>query len=274
MIDITDGGPGGAKCAAEPGPDRFLGGNDLVLADLSQPLQVASASRVAAREQLTARRLKLVVAESAETETIERILRKRLRMRRERRGALDRRQVEQKKRAGWIAAKVLLNAGNPNDLIKALRSGAVDCLFVHPTRWWLKPSTVPQTAWDGAQFKNGELWRNGICLEGRHQQLVINEQQWRERLGKPPPDKTQSKLRDATDDDIRIAMRAVYDEARARNEKAPNVKQIVSPVRKRLETGGCYVERNRVDDIAGENEFKNRRERPGPTQRNRKRQTK
>jgi hypothetical protein len=185
--------------------------------------------------------------------------------------ALDRRQAEREKRAGWIAAKeVLLNAGNPNDLIKALRSGAVDCLFVHPTRWWLKPSTVPEHVWEAAQFKNGELWRNGVCLEGPHQKLVINERQWRE-LGKlpavpAPPPETRSQLRVATDDEIRIVMRAIYDEAEARNEKAPNIKQIISPVRRRLEDGGRYAERTRVDDIAGENEFENRRPRPGPTQ--------
>ncbi len=76
--------------------------------------------------------------------------------------------------------------GNPNDLMKALRSGAVACLFIHPPRWWLKPSTVPQTAWEGAQFKSdGKLWRNGVCLEGHQQQLVINEQQWGQYSGKP-----------------------------------------------------------------------------------------
>jgi len=134
-------------------------------------------------------RLKIVIAEPAESENIERISRMRLcerRERRERRIAREQREAHREKRAGWIAAEdVVLNADNPNNLIRALKSGAVDCLFVHPTRWWLKPSTVPQTAWEGAQFKNGKLWRNGVCLEGPHQQLVIDERHWREWLGEP-----------------------------------------------------------------------------------------
>lgn len=106
----------------------------------------------------------------------------------ERRIAKEGRQAEREKRAGWIAAEdVLEGADNPDALMKALISGAVDCLFVHPTRWWLAPSTVPEEIWEGARFKNGQLWRNGICLEGPHQQLVVNEQQWREYLTSARP---------------------------------------------------------------------------------------
>jgi hypothetical protein len=98
-----------------------------------------------------------------------------------RRIAKERRQAEREKRAGWIAAEdILKDAGNPNALMRALKSGAVDSLFIDPARWWLKPWTVPQHIWESAQFKNGKLWRNGICLEGPHQKFVINKQQWGE----------------------------------------------------------------------------------------------
>jgi hypothetical protein len=100
--------------------------------------------------------------------------------------AKERRQAHRVNEAAWIAAgDILKDAGNPNDLIKALQSGVVDCLFIDPSRWWLKPWTVPQHIWESAQFKNGKLWRNGICLEGPHQKLVINERQWCEHLGRP-----------------------------------------------------------------------------------------
>jgi len=107
------------------------------------------------------------------------------RLAQERRIAKEGRQAERAKRAGWIAAEDVLNAGNPNDLIKVLKSGAVDCLFVDPSRWWLKPWTVPQHIWESAQFKNGKLWRNGVCLEGPHQKLIIDKRQWGEHLAGP-----------------------------------------------------------------------------------------
>jgi len=108
------------------------------------------------------------------------------RLAQERRIAREQRQAAHEKRAGWIAAEdVLKDANNPNDLIRALKAGAVDCLFVHPTRWWLKPWTVPHDIWESAQFKDGRLWRNGVCLESPHQQLVVNERQWRQHLGGP-----------------------------------------------------------------------------------------
>jgi hypothetical protein len=116
------------------------------------------------------------------------------RLAQERRIAREQRQAEHEKRAGWIAAEdVLEGRGNPNDLFAALASGKVQCLFAHPARWWLKPWTVPQHIWESAQFKNGKLWRNGVCLEGPHQKLIVDERQWGERLGRsaapaPPGD--------------------------------------------------------------------------------------
>jgi hypothetical protein len=88
------------------------------------------------------------------------------------------------KEANWIdAKKVLDSTDNPNDLLRALRSG-LDCLFVHPTTWWSpRPRTVPQDIWERAYFKDGKLWLNGTCLEGPHQKLVINRQQWAEHRG-------------------------------------------------------------------------------------------
>jgi hypothetical protein len=131
-------------------------------------------------------RLKLVLSEPAESEAIARILKERLRLRRERRIAKARRQAYRAKEVDWVDAKdVLKDASNPNDLIKALRSGAVDCLFVNPARWWLPPWTVPLSIWESVQFTNGQLWRNAVRIEGPHQQLVVNKRQWLECLGQP-----------------------------------------------------------------------------------------
>jgi hypothetical protein len=201
----------------------------------------------------------------------------------ERRIAREGRQAEHEKRAGWIAAEDVLNAGNPNDLIRALKSGAVDCLFVHPSRWWLQPSTVPEHVWEAAQFKNGKLWRSGICLEGPHQKLVVNEQQWRE-LGKPAapapsadvppvathpgadpvePSTSSVQLRNAPEAEIRGAVQAEYDEAEKAGRKAPNIKEVPALAQARLRAEGFHASQREIARIA--EAFKDRRRQPGRT---------
>jgi hypothetical protein len=133
-------------------------------------------------------RLELVVAELAETQAIERILRTRLRERRERRGAMARRQVHHTEEERWTdiaGALKIQNTDNPADLVAALASGKVQHRFVHPSRWWVwKP--VPPRLWkEGAISGNKLIGPNGSSLENEHQKLVINKRHWREHLSKP-----------------------------------------------------------------------------------------
>src|SRR5260370_33057630 len=88
-------------------------------------------------------RLKLVVSEQAETETIERILRTRLRERREIRGARDRRQVHHAEEEKWIAPE-LASKGHPYDLETALKTGHVPRRLWHRSRWWGWEETAPR----------------------------------------------------------------------------------------------------------------------------------
>jgi hypothetical protein len=216
-------------------------------------------------------RLKLVVSESAETDAIIRILHKRLR---ERRIAQERRQAHRAKAEKWIdiaRALEIQGTDNPADLAAALASGKVQHHFKHPTRWWVSKPVPPRLWRDGTISGKQLIGPNGSDLENEHQVLRINAQDWHEWLGKPadvPPiaaEKVQP--RDAIDDEIRVAMREVYDE---KGDERPNTNKIVSPVRDRLESKGLYASREKIGDIAGEEEFKKRRNPPGPTKRSRR----
>src|SRR5258708_24002030 len=99
-------------------------------------------------------RLKLAVWESTETETIERILRTRLRERREIRGARDRRQAQKNKEAAWLSPVELAGKGNPYALEVAVKTGQVRCRFQHVGRWW-HWKNVPDSTWTAVH--NGAL---------------------------------------------------------------------------------------------------------------------
>jgi hypothetical protein len=204
-------------------------------------------------------RLKLAVSKQAETETIERILCKRLRERRERRGAQERRQTHRAKDAHWISVERALEiegTSDPTRLRMELKQG-LPCRFQHRGRWWQwKPvdEVAPLLA-----------SRNPLDLEDERWELVIHEKFWRERLGEPaapsPPAETRSQLWDATDGEIRAAMRAVYDE---KGDERPDTNKIISPVRSQLEAGGLYAKWATIKQIAREKEFSDRRNKPGP----------
>jgi hypothetical protein len=112
-------------------------------------------------------RLKLVVPEPAETETIVCILRNRLRVRREVRIARERREAEHQKHAVWVDPEEL--AGHPHDLETALTSGQVRCRFQHVGRWW-QWRDVPDGMWKAA--------RNGARLIGSDGRSLVDSEQW------------------------------------------------------------------------------------------------
>src|SRR5262249_37806689 len=124
-------------------------------------------------------RLKLVVSEQAETDTIERILRTRLRERREVRGALERRHAHRAKEAHWISIERALEIEGTNDptrLRRELKQG-LPCRYQHRERWWVwKPVEAVAPLLAG---------RNPLDLQDERWELVIHEKHWRERLGEP-----------------------------------------------------------------------------------------
>jgi|GEM_PF-3921449 hypothetical protein len=178
--------------------------------------------------------------------------------------AQERRQAHHAKDAHWLTVEQALKiegTTDPTRLRMELKQG-LPCRFRHRGRWWQwSPLEEVAPLLDG---------RNPLDLQDDRWELVVHEKYWRERLGKSgapaPTTGTGVQRRDATDDEIRVAMRAVYDE---KGDERPNTKKIVSPVRNRLKSEGLYASRERIGDIAGEEEFKKRRNPPGPTKRSR-----
>jgi hypothetical protein len=208
-------------------------------------------------------RLKLVLAEPAETETLERILHTRLRERRERRGAMARREAEHQKQAPWVDPREIAGEGNPHELETAVRSGRVRIRFVHTSRWWQRKEATPREA-----IRLGSDGRS--LVNSGHWELRINEDDWRAYLEKtaataPPGDVPpivieKVQLRDASDDEVRVAIKAVYAE---RGDERPNTKKIVPLVLDRLKTEGLYAKWDTVRRIIREKEFQDRRNRVG-----------
>jgi hypothetical protein len=133
-------------------------------------------------------RLKLVVSERAESGTVERILRKRLRERRERRGALDRREAQKTKEAAWLdiaGALELDGAGSPANLLEACRLGKVRHCFRHKGRWWWTKPVRHDVLQRATIFENRLIGADGSELENDHWQFQINLSDWREHLGGP-----------------------------------------------------------------------------------------
>jgi hypothetical protein len=73
----------------------------------------------------------------------------------------------------------------------------------------------------------------------------------------------------ASDAMVLKAIQAEYDRAKSMNEKPPNVREIVEPVQRALRAKGCEASGNHIKDLAGGEEFKERRWKPGQHQNNR-----
>ena len=196
---------------------------------------------------------------------------------RERRHASDQRKAEHARRLGWISpedALYIAGTDNPHDLNTALKTGRVRCRFWHRTRWWVWKEAEPREAIrlgsDGQSLVDDEHWG-----------LRVHREDWCEYFGKPAapaspadvpaPAAEKVQFRDATDDEIRVAMRAVYDE---KGDERPDTKKIVPLVLDRLKASGLYARWRAVSEIAREPEFEERRNPPGPTRKSRTKQTK
>jgi hypothetical protein len=211
-------------------------------------------------------RLKVVISEEAETAHIERILHTRLRERRERRGAMARREAEHQKQAPWADPKQIVGEGNPHELETAVRSGRVRIRFVHTSRWWQWKEATPREAIrfgsDGKSLVDGGGW-----------ELRVNKEDWRAHFCKPdaslpsadvlPPPTETVRLRPAPETEIQSAIGAEYEEAEKAGRKAPNIKEVPRLAQARLRAKGFYASQRKIARIA--EAFKDRRRQPGRT---------
>jgi hypothetical protein len=88
----------------------------------------------------------------------------------------------------------------------------------------------------------------------------------------PAPPVPRKPLSPAPVREIRRALTDEYDEAETEGRKPPNVKEVVGPVKERLRENGYEASGRRISDLAGEEEYKSRRRKPGPTLASEKRQ--
>jgi hypothetical protein len=93
-------------------------------------------------------------------------------------------------------------------------------------------------------------------------------------LQEKPPDlkKTEDeqqpstpRLRSAPTDKIEVAIRAAYDDAQLADQKPPNLKEIIEPVKRKLSAQGLEASGLRIQELAGAEVYKNRRRKPGAT---------
>jgi hypothetical protein len=182
----------------------------------------------------------------------------------ERRIAREGRATFAKKDAHWLTVEQALKiegTTDPTRLRMELKNG-LPCQFRHRGRWWqIKPVEEVAPLLAG---------RNPFDLQDQDWELVVHERWWCERLNKPaapmPPADVPSPatekvpLRDASDDEVRVAMRAIYGE---KGDERPNSKKIVPLVLDRLKTEGLYAKWDTVRRIIREKEFQDRRNRVG-----------
>jgi hypothetical protein len=75
----------------------------------------------------------------------------------------------------------------------------------------------------------------------------------------------QSKLRPAPDSRIHKTISEVYDNAERVGLKAPNIREIVAPVQKKLSAEGYTATGRRIQQLAENDAYKSRRRKPGIT---------
>lgn len=72
-------------------------------------------------------------------------------------------------------------------------------------------------------------------------------------------------FRKAPEAEIKEAIRAVYDLARSNKQKPPNIKEIIEPVQNALRCKGFDTSGKHIQELAGAEEFKKQRRKPGTT---------
>jgi len=84
------------------------------------------------------------------------------------------------------------------------------------------------------------------------------------------PNPSERRLKPAPEVAIHKAIRTIYDEAEAAKAKAPNIVEIVRPVRTRLQAGGLKASGRQIQRLAGADRYKRRRRKTGLTLINKK----
>gem|GEM_PF-6257382 len=106
-------------------------------------------------------------------------------------------------------------------------------------------------------------WINGTI--GPYFSVSISRASIDDWLGTERPEQSTSTLRRASKLAITKQIRAVYDTAKTTKQKPPNLREIVEPVQRALRAEGCDASGKQIQDLAGAEEFKKRRRKPGTT---------
>jgi hypothetical protein len=100
---------------------------------------------------------------------------------------------------------------------------------------------------------------------GPHFSVLIERASIKAWLGIGRGAEVPSSFKNAPDARILNEIRAEYDAADTANRKPPNVKQIIKPVQAALRSAGFNASGKHIEELAGAEEFKKRRRRPGAT---------
>jgi hypothetical protein len=176
--------------------------------------------------------------------------------------------------AAYDFRSLVLQGVPPADLdaIAALAQGRL----IPPTSWhmWL---SIPGVV----HFESGQVIR---LWEGRHPPLcvfkplldrtdveryfaapapetAIDQSEEAGTAAEPVDDQPEVELKDAPEGRIRVTLRSVY--ASHPEGEGPSLANIIKPVQQQLETQGWRASKMRIQEIAGEKEFENRRRKVG-----------
>jgi hypothetical protein len=81
----------------------------------------------------------------------------------------------------------------------------------------------------------------------------------------PLPLRSSNRLLPAPREELRRALTAEYDAAAKEAQKPPNVREIIAPVQERLRAKGYEASGRQISELAGAEEYKSRRRKPGRT---------
>ena len=113
-----------------------------------------------------------------------------------------------------------------------------------PTDWWPSAhSTIIKY-----KFKWVDVWRQDVT-----------------RILLQAPSSGLSVPAAASEEEIRVALRQVYNASATRREKAPNINEVVAPVKALLRAIKLTATKEQIQERASENEFSQLRRPAGPT---------
>jgi hypothetical protein len=124
------------------------------------------------------------------------------------------------------------------------------------SKWWRERTCVCLKDQPGAEFWSDILFRAD---------QIISVWPAKEEDSRRDEVSTDAKFRRAPDAAIHRATDKEYDAAETTGLRPPNLKEIITPVQKRLELEGYEASGRRIQQLAGDSRYKGRRRKPGKT---------